>query len=70
MDVKAPAGRDSEECGKCGYGKPYHLRKYIYGHKQTAARNTNVKGSAGENSEGNEEHVTGYLKKGDFCSIV
>lgn len=29
----------------------------------------NIKGIAGEDSEGNEEHVIGNLRKGDLCNI-
>jgi hypothetical protein len=34
-------------------------RKYIYDHKQNAARNMNVKDAAGEVSGGNKAHVIG-----------
>ena len=32
-------------------------RESIYHHKQNTVRNRNVKGTSGEGSEGNEEHL-------------
>lgn len=53
-------------------GKTYTVleKTYIYHHKQNAHRNINVKGAAGEGSEGNKEHVIGNQRKGNLCYIV
>ena len=53
-------------------GKTYIVleKTYIYHHKQKARRNINVKGAAGEGSEGNKEHVIGNQRKGNLCYIV
>lgn len=60
----------SEGSEECGRENQYSLREYLNHNNRIGDRSTHIKGSAGESSKGNVEHVVGQQKKGDHCYIM
>lgn len=61
---------EGSEVSEERYGQNLNcLREYLNHHEQTVSRNMGIKGTAGENSEGNEEHVIENWRKGNLCYL-
>lgn len=70
VDVEGPAGGDSEGSEEHTGGEHGTILENTYMALNSAARNGDVTGTAGEESERKEERVAGNLRKGDLGTIV
>lgn len=62
---------EGSEVSEDHYGQSLnYLREHLNHHEQTVSRNMDTKGSAGEDSEGNGEHVIENWRKGNPCYIM
>lgn len=64
------AGMGSVRCEEHGRENLYCLREYLIWHKQTMCGNMDVKGTAGESSEGIEKNAIRNWRKDDHCYLV
>lgn len=64
MDVKGIDDEGSKGSKEHIKESLYHLREYLYCHKQNFGWNVNIKSMAGEYLAGSEKHVIGDWRKG------
>lgn len=56
MDIKGAPGESAEENESTVEKSLHGFTEYICHHQQNAGENMNIKGTSGEDTEGNEEH--------------